>query len=415
MAAGIFDRVKSKAVGELLVEQGLLTEPQRDAALQHAAKQGLRLGEAIVELGLATREMVMCAIAEQFGVKLIELDASMVDAALVSQFPLALLRRHQALPLIDAGDEVVLVVSDPANRVALDELASYAAGRKLTPQLGDASQISRCLDYAEKQLTNARTSAPADFQPLAWLVSLAATNMGWWIVIDETPSGIRAMRQSGTQLVALPVPPVSDLSVVLQAVARSAGRTTPSHGPWMMIRGEGAVGRGDLVIVASELHHLGGRMLRAKALQVVGDMSLDMAPALTDRRPGGVTIVNGDPAYTSARVAQSLAGQGSVLVLLQQAAAIARDAVSFPADSAPPATLLACAGPAFIVCDYVPGDVDLAAILAVAARTSAMVFLAGVGAELDAETSAVVRRQTPDFRQFTISHDGRLTPTEASS
>jgi len=62
-----------KRLGELLVENGILTEAQLLEALTVQKKERKLLGEIIVELGFATREKLDAALARQYGSKLGEI------------------------------------------------------------------------------------------------------------------------------------------------------------------------------------------------------------------------------------------------------------------------------------------------------------------------------------------------------
>jgi hypothetical protein len=145
MADHFFDRVSSKALGELLIEKGTLTAAQLEEALAFSKDENMRLGEALVRLGFITADAIGYALGEQFGLRPLELHPSMIDARLISRFPLQLLLRYNMLPLIEVDKELVVVVSDPNNRDALRELQNLAQGRRISPQLGDEVQIRRCL------------------------------------------------------------------------------------------------------------------------------------------------------------------------------------------------------------------------------------------------------------------------------
>ena len=62
-----------RKLGELLVENGLLTEQQLLEALETQKKERKLLGEIIVELGFTTRENLDATLARQYGSKLGEI------------------------------------------------------------------------------------------------------------------------------------------------------------------------------------------------------------------------------------------------------------------------------------------------------------------------------------------------------
>jgi type IV pilus assembly protein PilB len=70
-----------RKLGELLVENGLLTEQQLLAALETQKKEKKLLGQLIVDLGFTTQEKLDAALARQYGSRLGEI---LIDKGLIS-------------------------------------------------------------------------------------------------------------------------------------------------------------------------------------------------------------------------------------------------------------------------------------------------------------------------------------------
>lgn len=146
MASTYLDRVENKALGEMLVEKGALRKEQVTEALDFARERGIRLGEALVQMGYIGTDALSYTIAEQYGQRPMELHPSMVDRRLVAGFDAELLRRHKMLPLIELGNDLVVVVADPNDQAGLDAISAIRPDLKIVPQLAGESQIRRCLD-----------------------------------------------------------------------------------------------------------------------------------------------------------------------------------------------------------------------------------------------------------------------------
>ncbi len=164
MPSRFLDRVSNKALGEMLIEKGALSPAQVDEALEVSREKGVRLGEALVLLGYITRDALGYAIGEQYGLQPMELQPSMVDTELVSRFDHSLLSAHTMLPLIEIGNEMVVVVSDPNDQQGLAEFARILPQHNITPQLGTAEQIQRCLQAvkpeSEESAAQEKTTGP---------------------------------------------------------------------------------------------------------------------------------------------------------------------------------------------------------------------------------------------------------------
>ena len=60
-------------LGEILVQQKLLTEAQLKSALDEQKKTGRRLGRMFIEMGFITEEQISKALARQLGADYIDL------------------------------------------------------------------------------------------------------------------------------------------------------------------------------------------------------------------------------------------------------------------------------------------------------------------------------------------------------
>lgn len=142
-----FERATNKALGELLVERGFLTQEQCEKALAYARERGLRIGEALLELGFVSHDLLSAALGEQFGTRPMVLDPSMLDFELLERFPVELLAEHKLLPLTDLGDELIVAVGDPHDQEGLEKLSALVPDRRLVLQLANAVEIAKCLAH----------------------------------------------------------------------------------------------------------------------------------------------------------------------------------------------------------------------------------------------------------------------------
>lgn len=152
------------SLAQILIETGVVSEAQVEQARSRQRATGGRLGEALVDLGLATEETIGRAIARALNVPYTNVDLSAVDPAVVSRFPEGLLRRALALPLIDSGGQTVVAMADPSDRAAVAELRS-AAGRPIAVVVGAPAAIRRAL--AEWRGGRKPGSAPTAQAPAA--------------------------------------------------------------------------------------------------------------------------------------------------------------------------------------------------------------------------------------------------------
>ena len=116
-------------LGALLVREGLITSEQLELALIDQEGTGMRLGELLVQWGWVDSGAVSRALAEQYELEFVDLDATEIDAAVVARLPAKEARRRGAIPIsvLDDG-RLVVGVADPTDVGAVDELRALLGG-----------------------------------------------------------------------------------------------------------------------------------------------------------------------------------------------------------------------------------------------------------------------------------------------
>ena len=113
-----------KQLGDVLLEQGLLTEEQLAAAVQEQRRVGRGLGRVLVDNGWVTEGQLVAALAQQIGLEFVDLTEHPVDVTAVARVPEAVARRHAALPVGYSDGALVVAMADPANILAVDDIRS---------------------------------------------------------------------------------------------------------------------------------------------------------------------------------------------------------------------------------------------------------------------------------------------------
>jgi len=138
---------KRARLGDLLIARGAITDNQLQHALQvqQNGQQDRLLGEILTDLGYATQEQVLSAVAEACGVPFVQLVTQLVDPAVRRVLPAAFIQKHCVLPLFRVRDVLTVAVSEPSNVFLVDEIA-HAAGLSVQVVAATADNIYRMLD-----------------------------------------------------------------------------------------------------------------------------------------------------------------------------------------------------------------------------------------------------------------------------
>lgn len=137
-------------IGDVLRRSGMVTDEQLDAAESLARAEGIRIGEALIRMGVLDEGRLAWALGMQFDLSYVDLDPEMIDWGLVRRFPLERLRELVMLPISDAGGAVRVVVADPTNAALRDAAEELFGGREVVVQLADDDAILAMLSEAER-------------------------------------------------------------------------------------------------------------------------------------------------------------------------------------------------------------------------------------------------------------------------
>ncbi|RTL57866.1 MAG: GspE/PulE family protein [Rhodocyclaceae bacterium] len=110
-------------LGDLLIQQGLLTDEQLKMSLDEQKRSGRKLGRIFVDSGYVTEEGISKALARQLQAPFIDLRTYPLNNELIQRLPEAQARRFRAVVLEDRGGALLVGLSDPTDLVAYDELA----------------------------------------------------------------------------------------------------------------------------------------------------------------------------------------------------------------------------------------------------------------------------------------------------
>jgi len=136
-------------LGELMVQQGLISQDQLRIALIEQEHNDLPLGRQLVRLGFVTEAMVRDTVAHTIGTDSIDLTTVVADFEALQMVPQDFSRRYHLLPVAyDALTRTMVVaMADLFNVVALDQLRAMLGGQiQLKPVLAAEAQLEEVID-----------------------------------------------------------------------------------------------------------------------------------------------------------------------------------------------------------------------------------------------------------------------------
>lgn len=139
--------VSTLKLGGRLIELGLITQDQLDAALEIKEREpGKHLGEILLDLGVISASHLQQVLCEKLGIPLVDLDHFEFDADILSVVPEALVRETGLFPVcrIDGG-KLVVATSDPLDPEPLDRMRFFVQ-TQVVPVFATRDRIARAID-----------------------------------------------------------------------------------------------------------------------------------------------------------------------------------------------------------------------------------------------------------------------------
>jgi len=138
-------RMTRKRLGELLRDEGLITEEQIQEALASQRKTGELLGEVLVRLGYVTEYDIAKTIVTQFGLPYMAVKQYFISDEAVKLFPERLMRQYQFIPLDKIGNVIAIAVGGLLNFDVLSELEN-SSGAHIQVFVSTWSEIKTAIE-----------------------------------------------------------------------------------------------------------------------------------------------------------------------------------------------------------------------------------------------------------------------------
>ena len=138
------------ALGQRLLSAHLIDAEELEAALSHQAQKGQKLGEALLELGLANEEQLLPFMEAQLDVPSVRLREGLLDPAAVRLIPRQLAENLSALALFRVRDTLIVATEEPQDLDAIDRIEGVT-GLSVKPVFTFSTSIDRMLRRAYEE------------------------------------------------------------------------------------------------------------------------------------------------------------------------------------------------------------------------------------------------------------------------
>jgi len=137
-------------IGQILIDQGILTEDQLRIALLEQTKSKAPVGRLLVQLGFVSEATLRDALSEKLGLQSVDLGHIIVDPAALKMLPRDMARRYRMFPvaLDRQSKKFIVALADTNNIVAVDQLRAHLKGDvEIELRLAGDSEIERAVEH----------------------------------------------------------------------------------------------------------------------------------------------------------------------------------------------------------------------------------------------------------------------------
>ncbi len=134
-----------KRLGDILIEEGLVTQEQLSQALYEQRRTGQPLVAILINSGLISEEDIVITLSEQLGIPHLRVESYDIPPDVVAQVPEGIARRYHLIPVAKTGASLTIAMSDPLNIVAVDDVRMLT-GYEIETVVSLDSEIKKTID-----------------------------------------------------------------------------------------------------------------------------------------------------------------------------------------------------------------------------------------------------------------------------
>lgn len=132
--------IRDMKLGEILLEQGLISEDMLAQALDEQQKDGKRIGSTLMKLGFVKEEELLKALSKHFGIESVDLREYELDESLLKLIPSDIAGKYLVVPVNRFGHTITLAMINPGDVAAVEDI-QFATGFEVVPVVASEDAI----------------------------------------------------------------------------------------------------------------------------------------------------------------------------------------------------------------------------------------------------------------------------------
>ncbi len=140
---------KKVRLGDVLVQNGVITEEDLQRGLERQKGSGRKLGETLVDEGITTEENIARALSKQFHYDMVDLQNTVIPQEILDLVPASVLKKHRAIPFEYSPDNMNVLrvaMSDPMDIAAMDDI-NIITNLQVEPVVATMGSVMLAIDH----------------------------------------------------------------------------------------------------------------------------------------------------------------------------------------------------------------------------------------------------------------------------
>jgi type IV pilus assembly protein PilB len=130
-----------KRLGEMLVDEGIISEEQLQEALHEQKIKGGRLEKILISQGYVTQDVIMAFVGTQLGIPHVSLtEIGDIPNDVVFSVPESIAINHCLIPIVKKDKKLTVAMADPLNVFAIDDI-KMMTGFEVEPAIASETEI----------------------------------------------------------------------------------------------------------------------------------------------------------------------------------------------------------------------------------------------------------------------------------
>ncbi len=132
-------------LGEILVNQGVISEDMLAQALEEQKADGEKLGTTLIRMGFVSESELLQALSKHFGVRAVDLKTKAPNDSVLKLLPGDIAAKYLVVPVSRFGRKLTLAMLNPHDMTAIEDI-KFATGFEIEPVVAHLDDIVKIIE-----------------------------------------------------------------------------------------------------------------------------------------------------------------------------------------------------------------------------------------------------------------------------